>query len=63
MRHRGRRGVARSLGRGSSEVFYWELFVFRRPFIFLQKGKWMSLLWFVKIRSGKFVIGRALALI
>jgi hypothetical protein len=33
-RHRNKRGVARSLERGSSEVFYWELFVFRRPFMF-----------------------------
>ena len=39
MRHRDRRGVVRSLERGSSEVFYWELFVFRRPFIFLQRRK------------------------
>jgi hypothetical protein len=26
VRHRDRRGVARSLERGSSEVFYWEFF-------------------------------------
>ena len=34
----------RSLERGSSEVFYWELFVLRRPPIFPNRRIWMPLL-------------------
>ena len=57
-----RRGVVGSLERGSSEVFYWEFVCFScRPFISSQRRFWMPLLWFVKIRSGSFVIGWVLS--